>query len=249
MLAMTWERFRNAPIAEALLDVQVSFRGPVDADRFHAFHEAIRDRYPTREERVMWQGQILVGREGVQQAVRRGAKGIMVRSPDGRRLVQVRQDGYTFNRLKPYDRWETMRDEAREHWERYVEMFVPEAVTRLGLRYINRLELPLPFTDFREYVKTAPDIAEELPQAVSGFFMQLEIPDPQRQLMASVTETIEPPLQDPARVPLILDIDVVHGAGYPPTAPAIWETFEKMRQYKNEIFFRSVTPKAKELFR
>jgi uncharacterized protein (TIGR04255 family) len=173
----------------------------------------------------------------------------MFRSSDGRRIVQVRQDGYTFNWLKPYESWEALRDEARTHWERYREVFQPRVVTRLGLRYINRLELPLPFNDFREFVTTAPDIARTLPQGLSGFFLRLEIPHGGRELIAMVTETMQSPIDDGRRLPFIFDIDIVREQSVDPDAPAIWDTFEAMRHYKNEIFFESMTTKAKDLFR
>ena len=247
---MAWERFAKAPIAEALLDIQVAFSSPVEPARLLAFHDAIRDRYPKREERVKWHGEIRLGPEAVQQAVERGPQGFMFKSADDRKIVQVRQDGYTFNWLKPYESWEALRDEAWPHWENYRDTLCPQSVTRLGLRYINRLELPLPFDDFREFVATAPDVAEGLPQGLSGFFMRLEIPDAERGLLAIITETMQHPIEDGRKLPFILDIDVVARETIPPPRdPAIWSRFEMMREYKNEIFFASMTSKARELFR
>ncbi len=245
-----WPRFPNAPIVEALLDIRASFRSPVDPSRLEAFQEVIRDRYPTKLGRVRWEGQIQVAPESAAAGIsRRGPDGYLFKSTDGRHTVQARQDGYTFNWIKPYDRWEVFRNEAREHWERYRETFDPEAVTRLALRYINRLELPLPFTDFREYVKTSPDIAPGLPQGLSGFFMRLEIPDEARGFIAIVTETMEAAIDERKRLPFVLDIDVIRQATFEPSSPAIWDTFEKLRDFKNEIFFGSVTERAMELFR
>ncbi|HXH84143.1 MAG TPA: TIGR04255 family protein [Candidatus Tectomicrobia bacterium] len=226
---MAWERFPRAPIAEALLDIPRPL--------------------PIREERVRWQGHILVGPAVVQQAVARGPDGVLFRSVDERRIVQVRQDGYTFNWLKPHETWEAFRDEARTHWERYREAFRPGAVTRLGLRYINRLELPLPSQDFREFVTTAPDIAPGLPQGLNTFFMRLEIPHGERHLLAIITETMQAPLDEGRRLPFIFDIDIVREGALEPGAPVVWEAFEAMREYKNEIFFASMTSKAKDLFR
>lgn len=244
-----WERFPKAPITEALLDARVTFSSPVEPARLEAFHDVIRNDYPGKQQRVKWHGQIQLAQEAVQQAVSRAAEGFMFKSADGQRLVQVRRDGFTFNWLKPYDTWNAFRDEARRHWERYRDTFRPEAVTRLGLRYINRIALPLPFDDFRDFVKTAPDIAHGMPQSVSALFMRLEIPDPKRALMAIITETIEAPIEDGKKVPLIFDIDIVRSATFEPASPAMWETFEQMREYKNEIFFASVTERAKEMFR
>jgi uncharacterized protein (TIGR04255 family) len=244
-----WERFPKAPISEAILDIHVQFASPVELARLEAFHDEIRDSYPVKQGRIKWQGQIELGQERVAQEVRRGAQGFLFRSADDMRVIQARQDGFTFNWLKRYDRWEALRDEARQHWERYRETFRPEAVTRLGLRYVNRIEIPIPFNDFREYVKTAPDVAAGLPQGLSALFMRLEIPDEKRGLMAIITETVQPPVEEGKRLPFIFDIDVIRGAIFEPTSPAIWDTFEQMREYKNEIFFTSITERAKELFR
>lgn len=244
----TWQRFPNAPIVEALVDISVTFAAPIEPERLAAFQDAIRDRYPIKQSRVRWHGEIQVAKEAVQQAVQREAEGFMFKTPDGQRIVQARQDGYTFNWLKPYDRWESLRDEAHSHWERYRDVFRPEAITRLGLRYINRIELPLPFKDFRDFVKTAPDIAPGLPQGVTSLLMRLEIPDPNRGLVAIITETIEAP-SDKDRLPFIFDIDIVRQSTFEPSSAAVWETLEQMRDYKNEIFFSSVTDRARELFR
>lgn len=244
-----WERFRNAPIVEALLDIHVSFSSPINLDQLARFHEPIRDRYPIRQEQVLWEMQFAGQGGAIQQAVKSQPRGLMFKSEDGRRIVQARRDGFTFNWLKPYDRWEALRDESRPLWEHYVEMFHPARITRLGLRYINRLELPLPFNDFREFVKTAPDIAEGIPQSVRGLFMRLEIPDQHSDLVGVITETIEPVIEEGTRLPFLLDIDVVRAV--PPEAAAvdIWESFERMREYKNVIFFASTTDKAKAMFR
>lgn len=244
-----WERFPNAPIVEALLDIHVVFPTPIALDQLARFHESIRDRYPVKQEQVLWEMQFGGQGTAIQQAVKSEPRGFMFKSDDGRRIVQARRDGFTVNWLKPYDRWETLRDTARPLWERYIEMFAPAQITRLGLRYVNRLELPLPFSDFREYVKTAPDIADGLPQGLNGFFMRLEIPDPQSDLLAIITETIEPAVAEGARLPLIFDIDIVRNAIFNPSDPDVWDLFERMRAYKNTIFFASTTDRAKAMFR
>jgi uncharacterized protein (TIGR04255 family) len=244
-----WERFPNAPISEAILDIDVQFASPVEQDRLESFHDLVREGYPIKHTRTKWQGAIEVGQAGISQAVRQRPQGFLFRSADERRVVQVRQDGFTFNWLRRYENWEALRDAARSHWEKYRDTFRPEAVTRLALKYVNRIEIPIPFRDFREYVKTAPDIAEGLSQGVSALFMRLEIPDERRGLLAVITETLQRPVDEGKRLPFIFDIEVVRRATFEANNPDIWSTFEDMRAYKNEIFFTSVTDRAKELFR
>lgn len=243
-----WPRFPNAPIVEAILDIRVRFGSRVALSQLADFYEVVRDHFPVKEERVTWEGTLQVAQQEVQQAVKRGPEGFIFRAADGRRSVQARQDGFTFNWLRPYDRWPSLRDEAKKYWERYVAMFRPESVTRVALRYINRLELPLPVADFREYVLTGPEIAPELPQGLRAFFMRLELLNESHSAIALVSETLQPVTED-GRLPFIFDIDAIREATFEPQSTGIWDAFEQLREYKNEIFFKSMTEKAKELFK
>ena len=188
-------RFPNAPITEALLDIRVTLPAQTDLAKLATFHDAIKQRYPSRQERLAWRGHIEIKSTPVaqvSQSAAGGPDGYSFTSVDGRQVVQARLDGFTFSRLKPYDKWEALRDEARELWQHYARIASPETVTRVALRYINRIEIPLPMRDFKDYILTTPEISPDLPQGLGSFFMRLVIPDPKAQAVAIVTETVEP---------------------------------------------------------
>ncbi len=241
-----WIHFPKAPIKEAILDIRAKLPSSVDLDRLSTFQDTIRDHYPKKLERIRWQARIGLKEDEMDSAAKREIDGYMFISTDGKDLVQARLDGLTLNRLRPYDKWQTFRDEARKLWERYLAIAEPEAVTRVALRYINRLELPLSMRDFKDYILTTPEIAPSLPQGLKTFFMRLEIPDDRYKAIALVTETMEPP--EKKLLPFIFDIDVIREAQFDPMGREIWDTFESLRNFKNEIFFNSITDKAKELF-
>jgi len=156
-------------------------------------------------------------------------------------------DGFTFSKLKPYDRWEPFRDEAKELWSIYAEVAKPVSVRRLGLRTINSLNLPLPFDDFKEYILTTPEVAPNIPAALSQFFMQLVIPQLGGET-AVITSALQPQQSNLAVVTILFDIDVYVEQIFPPDSEAIWERCESLRRIRNDIFFNSLTEKAKELF-
>lgn len=244
-----WPRFDKAPITEALLDMRAKLPTGVDLARLATFQDAVKDLYPTKRERTSWQSsfQLKPGEPPEIVHPSGGPDGYLFTSRDGKQIVQARLDGFTFNRLKPYDEWKSFRDEARQQWERYVEIAAPEIVSRVALRYINRIEIPMPLKDFREYVLTGPEIAPKIPQGLAGFFMRLVIPDEKSKSMAIVTQTMEDPTAQV--LPLILDIDVFREAPFDVRRNDMWEVFEQLRKYKNEIFFNSITDKTKELFK
>jgi uncharacterized protein (TIGR04255 family) len=244
-------RFPNAPITEALLDIRVTLPAQTDLAKLATFHDVIKQQYPSKQERLAWRGQLEIKASPipeVSQSATGEPDGYLFTSVDGRQVVQARLDGFTFSRLKPYDKWATLRDEARELWQHYVQIASPETVTRIALRYINRIEIPLPMRDFKDYILTTPEIAPDLPQGLGSFFMRLVIPDPKAQAVAIVTETMEPIDESRNRLPLIFDIDVFRTAAFNIQDNAMWEAFEYLHDLKNDIFFKSITLKAKELF-
>ena len=138
-----------------------------------------------------------------------------------------------------------LRSQARELWSHYKTIARPITVKRLSLRYINRIEVPLPLKDFNEYILINPQIATDLPQALSNFFMRLEIPFPEKDALAVIIVTLDGGPLKPQIMPLILDIDVVRDVKFSDDLEVIWGDLEVLRDIKNECFFKALTPKAK----
>ncbi len=175
--------------------------------------------------------------------------GYLFRSADTKQAVQALKQAFTFSRFKPYQDWETFSREARDLWSRYATLTKPEKVTRIGLRYINRLELPLPFNDLKEYLLTGPEIAPGLPQGMASFFFRVVLPIGDAEAFATVTETIAEGEEPKGVVPVILDVDVFRMGTFPIVAEKLWPAFDRLRELKNDLFFKTLTDKAKDLFK
>jgi uncharacterized protein (TIGR04255 family) len=246
-----WIRFPNAPITEALLDIRVKLPKQVNLARLEAVQVPIKERYPFKQSRLSGIINVEIKKEASQPEIRQSSSpdGFFFASPDKKQILQARLDGFTFSKLKPYDRWETFRDEARELWRLYVETVSPDGITRLALRYINRIEIPLPMRDFKDYILTTPEIAPGLPQGMAHFFMRLVIPEEKMKATAIVTQTMEPVADKGTVLPVIFDIDVFRVVQFSnEEIDEAWRVLEGLRDLKNEIFFKSITPKAMELF-
>jgi len=241
--------FPNAPITEALLDIRVELSKDIDLSKIATFHGFIKDRFPEKQERIPFKVDIKVSSGELPTAIPTSGEpdGYFFRSPNENKIAQARLDGFTFNKLKPYEKWELFRDEARKLWGLYCQVTSPIRITRIALRYINKIEIPLPMGDFKEYIKTIPEIAPGLPQGLERFFMQLVIPNEEIQATAIINQTMQPPTPN-QKLPLIFDIDVWKLTNYKSDDEEMWKEFEKLRIFKNNIFSKSITKKAEELF-
>jgi len=245
----SWPHLDRAPITEALIDLQVELAPEVNLGVLEAVQAPIRERYPRRQARDEWRGQIHFQRGEAPQIGEPvgGRNGFMFRSLDDLQVVQARLDGFTFSRLKEYQDWQHLRNEARELWDVYRNVARPVAVTRVAVRYINRIPLPLPIEDLGAWLNTRLEMPGGLPPT-QGFFLRLVIPFTDANARAIVMQTIEQGSHEET-LPIIFDIDVFRQQRFAVDSPDVWGSLEDLREIKNEIFFRSLQPETIALFR
>jgi uncharacterized protein (TIGR04255 family) len=101
--------------------------------------------------------------------------------------------------------------------------------------------------DFNDYILTVPAIPDGLPQSLSSYLLRIEIPNPEINATAIITQTFDQPM--PNKLPFIFDIDVFIQTNFTDNNAEIWNMFEKLRDFKNDIFSKNITEKTRELFK
>lgn len=224
MHSMTIGRYSRSPLVEAILDFQVEVpedRGPSDLAQ-------CRDAaYP----------------EG--KSLPPPQKGVLQASGDGKQLFQARSDGLTVHRLAPYQGWTPFREEVRRLWEIYRRTIRPRKVERVALRYINRLDLPFPIAEIKDYLRTSPDVSPDLPQGLAGFFMELNIPQPDLRCTLLLRETVVSPAL-PGMASVILDLDLFRTEAIPSEEADLWAFLDCLRIRQNAIFEACITDRMRE---
>lgn len=239
--------YLRAPITEALIDIRVELPEGTTVQNLEMVQTGMESAYPTKTHRNVAVIQAQVSRELTAAAASSRPDGVLLVSGDRKQVFQARLDGFTFSRFAPYEDWDTFRSEARRLWDVYRRVAQPTRTTRLALRYINRLDLPLPVHDLKDYLRTVPEISSELPQELSGCFMQLRIDLNELHSCLLLSEAIIKPAK-PGVASMVLDIDIFRDDNVPADEDAIWSFFEKLRHKKNEVFEACITAKARELF-
>ncbi|MFL5801682.1 MAG: TIGR04255 family protein, partial [Roseiflexaceae bacterium] len=206
--------YSRSPLTEALIDIRVALPDGTPVETLASMQAGQETLYPQRRKRVQFAGQFSVNAEEPSGITSQVHDGYIFSSEDGRQVVQARLDGFTFSRLAPYENWESFQGEARRLWKVYRSIARPETITRLAVRYINHLNLPLPIEDFNHYLRTIPEISSDLPQSLSGYFMQLQIPQPDLQAMLILNEALlESTIED--NITILLDIDIFRDTDIP----------------------------------
>ncbi len=248
--------FENAPIVEALITVELQ---PLADDPMLAVQtaaQALNPDYPAPEPLNQFQVQVQFGvnlQAGAvpQQSSRHDPMfGFRIASADKRQLVVFRRNGFSFSRLPPYERWSSFRDEARRLWNLYRSAAGTVRITGFGLRYINRLFIPLQ-EPVERYLRVYPEIPSDpdgSSPTIYDMYMRVNrmLEEPAGHL---IIQQAMLPMERPDFVTISLDFDLRFPTPAGCSDDYVWGTLESARNKKNQLFIDSMTPTFLETFR
>lgn len=238
--------YSRAPILQAVIDFVVD---PADNARLEALASAKwSDSGDFAVGTPIFHANIDLGSDDHSPTATRTQLGYQYPSADKKRVISARINGFSFSRLPPYESWEPFCEEARRLWSVYRDVRKPASVIRVAVRYINRLELPIPIADFRDYLRTVPEVSPALPQGLSGFLIQIKIP--QVDLPGGMLILNEGLLESTSTTAaILLDIDLSLTSRFDPGGEELWDALGALHDRKNFVFESSVTDRTKELIR
>jgi uncharacterized protein (TIGR04255 family) len=173
-------------------------------------------------------------------------KGVVFHSQDGKDALTFRDDSFGLSRSAPYPGWELFTEKAIEFWDVHRRVADPGPVTRLGLRFINSIEITLG-SDIDNFVHGGPRDIPGLPMQIASFVHREQIvPLPYGKYFIQLIRALRPAVLDAAGKPaktsgLIVDIDVFSPEPWDGGLEALREHLESMRVLKNKVFFGTVT--------
>jgi len=244
-MARAREHLQNAPIVEAVIDFRVLPQEQVSANTFADLGASIGEQY-SKTGAI----QSIQARFGLVQGKPLDASQTQTdfgwRYQTATEVAQFRVDGFTFSKLERYTTWEEVFAEALRLWNIYVDAAKPRQLSRIAVRYINRMGLPA-VNDLGDYLEAPPKLPAPIPQVIREFLTRVYVRDEKRNASAVIVQALEPRI-DPNIISLLLDIDAFSEVKESPRDPGLPQVFEQLRQLKNDIFFASITERVAEMY-
>lgn len=237
----------NAPIREALIDIQIG--STVSMEKLDLISSKLTNKNHKKE--IIWQASVgfEMNKDGPNPLSNRTAIGYRYTFEDEPYVLLCRERGFTFSHLAPYSDWETLSSKALDFWKIYSEIAKPTNITRLAVRYINNILLPVPILDFGEYFTSPPIMPEELPQSLASFLQRYVAVDAENGNIAVITQALEEAQPNSSKISFLFDIDVFRTyENLEANDDQVWEILGNLRTFKNDIFFKFLTEKTVELF-
>jgi uncharacterized protein (TIGR04255 family) len=243
------EIYAKAPIVEAVLDIRVRTSTiPTLEDLSLITDEAYPEpfRRPFQLQ-VKIQGGTSPDQPSIEQLT--VPLGVMFRSKDAKQVFQARVDGFTFNRLTPYEHWESFSLEAHRLWDLYAGSVNVEHIESIGLTYLNEILVPVG-TPFEQYFRTYIEVAPEIPQVLNNYSLSFQVTLPEGHGLLSITQGYGPPRKE-GFVTNFLNIQATKtfGDDKTPSNEEVWQMFENLRAAKSGAFESCITDAVREMIR
>lgn len=237
--------YPKAPIVEAVIDIQATVPEPADT-RLLQFVSEVESLFP--QKMPLRSVSMNVGPNN-SHSVEMATAGWRLVNAASDRILQTRKQGFTLSHMPPYTHWGIFQAEAASLWQTFVATCQPERVTRIAVRYINRVRLPPRTIDLKDYLTIYPEVPTAY-EPLEGLLMQLQgkHPDVDSKCASVITVATEP-ISDPAYRPIVLDLDLSVETDLSPNDPHCWVLFEKLRRKKNALFEAAITETTRETFR
>ncbi len=241
----------KAPIIEAVLDIDCDMPPGFD---LAAVEGLSRDRfcetYPKFHKQLMQEHKIETQPDAPpKMSTRHATQSFQFIHGDGKQLVQVRAEGFSFNRLTPYTSLDEYLPEIERTWRLFISIAKPVQIRAVRLRYINRILIPMPEPrlQLENYLKVGPRLPDEDKLTFTGFLNQHTAVEADTGNHVNIVLTTQPP--EEKKLPLIFDITVAS----PGTAEVenwawLLSQIQSLRVLKNRVFRNTLTERCLNLF-
>lgn len=170
--------YANPPLIEALCELRFEPGRPWDQTIPGLLYADVRESFPIREQEDQTEIQFRLDSQRVQ---RQTTKRMRFFNSGKTALIQVSPDALVINHLQPYPGWEVFRSKILTALDRYKAVAEPKAVSACALRYINRIPVPSEGAILEHYLVTVPNVPKNLPEALVGWALSLDIPHLERK--------------------------------------------------------------------
>lgn len=171
------------------------------------FYQEIRSRFPKKREQNVVEMQLSEGPQPKQEIHGVTTPRIQFFNEDETLLLQIGPGRLIVNCLQPYPKWPDFKKLIFDTFAHYKKVTSVARLERIGLRYINRINLPTE-GNTRTYLNYFPSLPEALTDDSKNFLLRTEIDFEQSNGKLILTLATVTPDED-SRRPLLLDLDFV----------------------------------------
>ena len=247
--------YKNPPIEEALCEFHFKPKQDWDLTIPGKLQAAIGDEYigKPQEQRVVQVGLQAKGGKPSNLSLETGLAKVQLVTSNGKRMVGVGPDVLSIHMLRPYhdpqrpgnSGWEEFLPRIEMALTSYWDVAQPQAVIRVGIRYINKIVIPQRSVEVKDFLNCALPQVEGLPDELTSFMSRVDYTYGDNVRIVLAQGSTDAPQN---YVGFLLDLDVIWEGPEPLDKTHALTIVSDLRGRERAAFEAVITEKARELF-
>lgn len=239
--------YKRPPITEAVIELR--FGQQFSGKTIEKAASRLRREYVHYEQDQ--QLEVMLDMDAQKSQFVPGPPGVRLSSQDRADVTILRPDAFVSSRLAPYCGWEAFIERVQRDWGIWRGEAGAVKLARIGVRYINRIDIPKPSDDTKIELKDFLNVWPHTPPLdwgpLTGFAFQATRPLNRDECYVRLySGSVESPLVGHAA--LALDLDIFRESTLPMRDDELWALLGRIREMKNSLFESCVTDRSRGLF-
>ncbi len=241
------KKYQNPPILEALCEFRFQPGLAWDTAFPDRIFESVKDSFPQRRLVQSVEATVAIAPEGNQQQLKSSPRWQFL-DEDEKTLVQIEANLLSVNHLKPYPSWLDFLPLIQQALDAYRAVVEPKGIHRIGLRYINQIEISGSQIVLEEFFNFFPTLNWQAPgQGFVAFSTGVHIPfDDARDILK--LQMASGSSNNPDALAVLLDIDYFTGKSGEVGFDQAFDWIEQAHNRVEEAFEGCITDSLRKTF-
>jgi uncharacterized protein (TIGR04255 family) len=246
---MAEQPYKQPPITEAVIELR--FATPIEVDDIAKVSADLKSLYPLQQPitDVRVHLNLPSGQQALTTAHPIETHGKRLSTENQEQIILVWPQMFVCSQLAPYPGWDAFFERFCRDWGIWKRTLGYRKITRIGVRYINRIDIPAtaPIVRHEDYLNVYPQVPAIF-DALTAYSVVAQTPLADIGCMLTLNSSSAPsPLLGHAA--FIIDQDIAKEGDLPQNDDAIYTLLNQIRAKKNEVFEACIKPSARELFK
>jgi uncharacterized protein (TIGR04255 family) len=212
------------------------------------FYDQVKDTFPERRQQEIHEAAVsFTPSGGASAGIRKLAPRMRFVSTSGDRMIQLGHDLLVVNQLRPYPRFEEWAPIMERALRNYSDLCQPQSVVRVGVRYINRVEIPAGRIRMEDYFTVCPTLPQVMGDAHGAFLVRFEVSGKKAGHTVMVTFATAPE-EKPDTLAFLLDLYDIFQPDQGITIGQVQDEVKTAHDCVEAAFEGSITERLRALF-
>ncbi len=239
-------KYKNSPIIEAVCEFRFQPGAAWEKSFPDRIHEELHETFPIKRPITAFQSSLTIDSRGSQQHLQQ-TNTLQALREDETASVMIDVDRIAVIHAKPYPAWEVFQPLIKQGLAAYRNVATPKGLHRVGLRYINQIEMPGEQVDLSEYLNFFPVLNWRLTTAYGPFAMMMQIPfDDDRDILN--LRLSSGAVNSPDAMAVILDFDYFSGQSGAMNFEQVFDWLEEAHSRVESAFEGCIKDSLREIF-